>query len=77
MSASYGGQQIVHWCTLLFVRNVVSGKDLIMAYFVTKYVTFSELVAPRIVTRKELGYFCVEIEKQTSDSAQQKLGSGI
>jgi len=78
MSASNGGQQIVHGCTLLFVRDTVSGKDLVMACFVTKYVTFSEPVGPRIVTRKELGYLLrVAVAKKTSDSARQKFGSGV
>ena len=49
-----------------------------MTCFVTKYVTFSELVAPRIMTRKELGYLLrVEIAKKTSDSVRQKFGSGV
>jgi hypothetical protein len=52
MAASHGGQHIVHSCTLLFVRDVASGKEFVMTCFVTKYVTFYELVAPRIVTRK-------------------------
>jgi len=78
MPASYGGQQLVHLCTLLFVRDVVSGKDMVMTRFVTKNVTFSELVAPRIVTRKELGYLLsIERVKQKSDSARQKFGSGV
>jgi hypothetical protein len=55
MAASHGGQHIVNSFKLLFVRDVASGKEFVMTCFVTKYVTFYEIVEPRIVTRKELG----------------------
>jgi len=49
-----------------------------MTCFVTKYVTFSKLVAPRSVMWKELGYMLRdEIAEQTVDPARQKFGSGV
>jgi hypothetical protein len=60
------------------LRGTVFGKDLVMTCFVIKYVTFSEPVVLRIVTREELGYLLsVAVAKKTSDLARLKFGNGF